>query len=39
MIVNQAETGWDIIFQRAHAILAAQIAMHWKIDTRPQPWT
>nr|WKN39411.1 DUF3891 family protein [Tunicatimonas sp. TK19036] len=39
MIVNQAEHGWDIIFQRAHAILAAQIAMHWKVKDRPQPWT
>lgn len=39
MIVNQAEQGWDIIFQRAHAILAAQIAMHWKVDNRPEPWT
>ncbi len=38
MIVNQAESGWDIIFQRAHAILAAQIAMHWNVDARPQPW-
>ncbi|WKN46285.1 DUF3891 family protein [Tunicatimonas pelagia] len=39
MIVNQAEYGWDIIFQRAHAILAAQIAMYWKVETRPEPWT
>ena len=39
MIVNQAEHGWNIIFQRAHAILAAQIAMHWKVDERPKPWT
>lgn len=39
MIVNQSEQGWDIIFQRAHAILAAQTAMHWKVKERPEPWT
>ncbi|MEQ9438133.1 MAG: DUF3891 family protein [Cyclobacteriaceae bacterium] len=39
MIVNQATQGWDIIFQRAHAILAAQIAMHWTVKDRPPPWT
>lgn len=39
MIVNHTEHGWDIIFQRAHALLAAQIAMQWKKDQQPQPWT
>ena len=39
MIVNQSEQGWAVIFQRAHAIMAAQIAMHWQVGTRPQPWT
>jgi len=39
MIVNQAEHGWDIIFQRAHAILAAQIAIYWRVAERPKPWT
>lgn len=39
MIVNQTEHGWDIIFQRAHALLAAQIALQWKADGRPEPWT
>ena len=39
MIVNQVEQGWDIVFQRAHAILAAQIALGWKVSERPEPWT
>lgn len=39
MIVNHTEHGWDIIFQRAHALLAAQIALQWKIEQRPEPWT
>jgi len=39
MIVNHTEHGWDIIFQRAHALLAAQIALQWKIKHRLEPWT
>ncbi len=39
MIVNSTEAGWEIIFQRAHALLAGKIAMQWKISERPQPWT
>ena len=39
MIVNQAKAGWDIIFQRSHALLAGKIAMQWRISERPQPWT
>ena len=39
MIVNQAEEGWNIIFQRSHALLAGKIAMQWKVDKRPEPWT
>ncbi len=39
MIVNQAEAGWEIIFQRAHALLAGKIAMQWKASERPEPWT
>lgn len=38
MIVNQSEAGWDIIFQRAHALLAGKIAMQWKVSERPEPW-
>ena len=39
MIVNPTEAGWEIIFQRAHALLAGKIAMQWKVSERPEPWT
>ncbi len=39
MIVNASERGWDIIFQRNHALLAGQLAMQWKADQRPARWT
>lgn len=29
MIVNLLEDGWEVIYHRAHALLAAQIAGHW----------
>jgi hypothetical protein len=29
MIVNLLENGWEVIYHRAHALLAAQIAGHW----------
>lgn len=29
MIVNLQETGWEVIYHRAHALLAAQIAGYW----------
>jgi hypothetical protein len=35
MIVNLQPTGWEIIYHRAHALLAAQIAGLWPLDTRP----
>jgi hypothetical protein len=35
MIVNPTAEGWEVIYHRAHALLAAQIANHWKIDERP----
>lgn len=38
MIVNYKEGGWEIITQRAHGLLAAQIAMHWKWKERPKRW-
>lgn len=38
MIVNQAEAGWSIIFQRSHALLAGKIALQWKTTERPEPW-
>ncbi len=38
MIVNYTEAGWELITQRAHGILAAQLAQHWKKKGRPQRW-
>ncbi|MGG6237150.1 DUF3891 family protein [Nodosilinea sp. AN01ver1] len=32
MIVNLQTDGWEIIYHRAHALLAAQIAGHWNFD-------
>ena len=29
MIVNSTPAGWQIIYQQAHALLAAQLAWHW----------
>lgn len=39
MIVNYTDKGWQIITQRAHGILAAQFAFHWKKSERPERWT
>ncbi|AHM61326.1 hypothetical protein D770_15360 [Flammeovirgaceae bacterium 311] len=38
MIVNSTEKGWEIIFQRAHELLAVQIGWHWQLKQRPQRW-
>ena len=38
MIVNYTEQGWEIIMQRAHGLLAAQIAMQWRKKNRPERW-
>jgi hypothetical protein len=38
MIVHATRTGWQIIYQRAHALLAGQIALHWRADQRPARW-
>ena len=35
MIVNQHAEGWEIIYHRAHALLAAQLAGHWKKADAP----
>lgn len=32
MIVNLQSDGWEIIYHRAHALLAAQIAGHWQTN-------
>lgn len=36
MIANQHEKGWEIIYHRAHALLAAEIAGHWHSQHRPE---
>jgi hypothetical protein len=38
MIVNYTQTGWEIVSQRNHGLLAAQICAHWKISQRPFRW-
>ena len=38
MIVNYTEKGWEIITQRAHGLLAAQVVMQWRIKDRPERW-
>lgn len=35
MIVNQTENGWEVIYHRAHALLAAQIAAQWNRKNTP----
>ncbi|RNI28774.1 DUF3891 family protein [Rufibacter latericius] len=35
MIVNTHERGWEIIYQQAHALLAAEIGFAWRSDKRP----
>jgi len=38
MIVNYTETGWKIITQRSHGLLAAQVCAQWKVKNRPDRW-
>src|SRR5690606_11263175 len=38
MIVNYTSSGWSIITQRSHGLLAAQICTHWKKDDQPERW-
>ncbi len=38
MIVNLVQEGWEIIYQQAHALLAAQIAFNWREADRPLRW-
>lgn len=39
MIVNTVPEGWQVIYQQAHGILAAQLAYHLKPELRCQHWT
>jgi hypothetical protein len=36
MIVNLVQDGWEVIYHRAHALLAAQIAGHWRRSNAPE---
>ena len=38
MIVTQTDTGWTIINQPAHGLLAVQLALYWRLDKRPVHW-
>lgn len=38
MIVNPAPEGWQVIYQQAHALLAAQLAWHWPPLGPPDRW-
>ena len=35
MIVNATPTGWEVIYHRAHALLAAQLAGQWRRKNAP----
>lgn len=39
MIVSQTDTGWQIINQQAHGLLAVQLALRWQLDKRPIHWS
>ncbi|HKG05173.1 MAG TPA: DUF3891 family protein, partial [Pedobacter sp.] len=38
MIVNYSSSGWQIVTQRSHGLLAAQICAQWKKDNQPARW-
>lgn len=38
MIVNYTAAGWEIITQRAHGLLAAQICAQWNKNNQPWHW-
>lgn len=38
MIVNAVREGWEVITQRAHALLAAELIAPWKPQERPGCW-
>ncbi len=39
MICNKTDSGWEVVFQRAHAQLALDLIAPWRKELRPQPWT
>lgn len=38
MIVNTSIHGWEIIYQRAHGLLASKIGYHWQNKHKPDRW-
>lgn len=38
MIVHPSDTGWEIIHQQAHGLLAFQLALQWHSDKRSAYW-
>lgn len=38
MIVTQTDSGWQIINQQAHGMLAVQLASCWQVQKRPIHW-
>jgi hypothetical protein len=38
MIVNTHLEGWEVITQRAHALLAAELIAPWRAEQRPPSW-
>jgi len=38
MIVTPTQTGWRVIHQQAHGLLAMQLALHWQLEKRPVRW-
>lgn len=39
MIVNSLDSGWEILYQRSHVMLAAELVSLWREDQRPERWT
>lgn len=39
MICNRVEQGWEVVYQRAHAMLAAELIAPWRTDEQPERWT
>lgn len=38
MIVNYTQNGWQVITQRSHGLLAAQVCARWNHSERPERW-
>lgn len=38
MIVKPTSSGWEIIHQQAHGMLALQLALQWPVKKRPMHW-